>query len=112
MKIDTKARTITFFSSEKVRPDTLRQAVEMLSTGEGEFTIFADIDLPQWEMDLLMSSFTPVVTQVPSFTKPGTVYQVIEIRKGLFTCSCPDFTKRRVFNGGECKHVFSVRMPF
>jgi hypothetical protein len=104
MQIDTTNATITFKSGEKVHPINLRSAADAVGT---HMTIFVDLELPQWELDLI-TPFTPRVTEVESFSKTGVKYVVIEIRKDLFTCSCPDFTKRRVKNGEHCKHISSI----
>jgi hypothetical protein len=105
MQIDTTNATITFKSGEGIDPINLRSAADAVGA---HMTVFVDLDLPQWELDLI-TPFTPRVTKVESYTKPGTFYYVIEMAPSVFTCTCPDFIHHRAVRSQWCKHVKKVQ---
>lgn len=105
MLIDTIGNTITFKYGEKLHPSELHGAIEAIGA---QITVHVDLDLPQWEIDLLTSPFKPFVTKVRSQTKDGVYYYIIEAAPGVFTCTCPDFIHHRASLSQWCKHITEI----
>ncbi len=46
--------------------------------------------------------------QVPSMTDPSKEYVVSLTQKGEWQCSCPRWTKSKIYRRQDCKHIFAA----
>jgi SWIM zinc finger len=106
MQIDTVTNTITFKNGEKVTWGQLMSASNAVGTKPlGEVTMVFDEELADWEKDLLATPFVPRSFEIASFARNNVTYTVMEVRSGVWVCTCPDFTIRRYKTGTWCKHI-------